>query len=146
MIIKFKRLHAKAVIPQYHSDGASGLDLVAIGNYTVHPGEIVKVRTGLAVELPPDCEMQIRPRSGFAYSTPFRIANSPGTIDNDYRGEIIILMENISADTRMIVDGNRVAQAVICPVLRCSVEEIAALSPTIRNTGGFGSTGQETVQ
>lgn len=143
--VKIKKLHPDAVIPQYASEGASGFDLVAVEDVEVWPGETVKVRTGLAFEIPEGYELQIRPRSGISTKTKIRIPNSPGTVDADYRGEVLVLIENTTDETTnalfQIRKGDRIAQGVIVPVVRAEFEEVEELSETKRGSGGFGSTG-----
>jgi dUTP pyrophosphatase len=165
--VKIKRLHPDAVIPQYATDGAAGFDLVAVEDVIIAPGETVKVRTGLAFELPPGYELQIRPRSGISAKTKLRVSNAPGTVDADFRGEVAVLIDNISpipsvtdewAQTRaidgqyvygtkapegtyLIRKGDRIAQGVIAPVYRAAFEVVDELSETARGAGGFGSTG-----
>lgn len=92
--VKVRKLHDDAVIPRYATDGASGFDLVAVEDVIISPGETKLVRTGLAFEIPPGYEMQIRPRSGISLKTKLRVANSPGTIDEDFRGEVCVIVDN----------------------------------------------------
>ncbi|UYZ15588.1 dUTP diphosphatase [Brevibacillus sp. WF146] len=94
--VKIKRLHPDAVIPQYATADAAGFDLVAVEDVIIAPGETVKVCTGLAFELPPGYELQIRPRSGISAKTKLRVANAPGTVDADYRGEVCVLIDNVA--------------------------------------------------
>lgn len=94
--VKIKRLHPDAVIPQYATDGSAGFDLVAVEDVIISPGDTVLVRTGLAFEIPVGYEMQIRPRSGISLRTKLRVANAPGTVDEDFRGEVAVIFDNIS--------------------------------------------------
>lgn len=167
--VKVKRLHPDAVIPQYATSGAAGFDLVAVEDVIIEPGQTKLIPTGLAFEIPQGFEMQIRMRSGIAKRTPLRLPNAVGTIDADYRGEVFMMFENTSniplklndattnsvntisgfdvidvevpMCTCFIRKGDRVAQAVIAPVLRANFEEVDELSETKRGGGAFGSTG-----
>lgn len=142
MIVKVKRLHPDAVIPKYATPGAAGFDLVAVEDVFIVPRETKLVPTGIAVEIPWGYEMQIRPRSGFSLKTPLRIANAPGTIDSDFRGEVKIIVTNTSENKGFYIKkGDRIAQGVIAPVMRAVFEEVDELSETDRGLGGFGSTG-----
>lgn len=141
MKVKIKRLNDNAVIPQYATPGAAGFDLHASENRTIFPGETALVPTGLSIEIPNGYEMQVRPRSGVSLKTGLRVANSPGTVDSDYRGEVCIIMHNTGDAGLDIFSGDRIAQGVICPVLQVSFEEVDDLSDTKRGSGGFGSTG-----
>lgn len=142
MIVKVKRLRADAVIPEYATPGAAGFDLTAVEDVAIAPGETKLVPTGIAVEIPWGYEMQIRPRSGFSLKTPLRIANAPGTIDSDFRGEVKIIVTNTSENKGFYIKkGDRIAQGVIAPVMRAVLEEADDLSETDRGDGGFGSTG-----
>jgi dUTP pyrophosphatase len=134
-------------LPKYQSDDAAGMDLHADispdGNLTIPAGEVRLVPTGLKVEIPDGFEGQIRPRSGLATKKLLTVANSPGTVDRDFRGELIVALVNLSGDYKHITRGERVAQLVIAPVVQVNpilVDE-SALSPTKRGEGGFGSTG-----
>ena len=142
MRIKVQKLHPDAVVPAYATPGASGFDLVAIDEYEIEPGKTILVRTGLAFEVPEGFELQIRPRSGLSLNSSFRVANSPGTLDADFRGECCIIAQNAASEgTITVKKGARIAQGVICPVVRAVFEETDRLSPTERDKGGFGSTG-----
>lgn len=140
--VRFKRLHPDAVIPQYQSAGASGMDLVSIEYTGIEPNSRDLVRTGLAVAIPEGFEGQIRPRSGLALKHGLTVLNAPGTIDSDYRGEIGIILASVSGETIEIAKGERIAQLVIAPVAHADVHEVEALPETPRGEGGFGSTGQ----
>ncbi len=131
-------------LPQYETSGASGMDAKANidAPIVIKPKETVLVPTGLFVEIPPGLEIQVRPRSGMSFKTKIRVANSPGTIDSCYRGEIKVIMENTGDDEFTINDGDRIAQLVLCPSIYCIWEEVETLSETDRGTGGFGSTGK----
>jgi dUTP pyrophosphatase len=96
MKLKIKKLHPDAVIPKYGTPGASGFDLVAIEPYVIGPGQTALIKTGLAVAVEPGYELQVRPRSGISFKTTLRVANSPGTVDSDFRGEVCVIMTNIA--------------------------------------------------
>ncbi len=143
--IKVKRLpHSEGIdLPSYATPLASGMDLKAAidGSVVIKPGERVIVPTGIAIELPEGYEAQIRPRSGLAIKKGITVLNSPGTIDADYRGEIKVILINLGKESVEIRRGERIAQMVICPVIRVEFEEVSELTETIRGNGGFGSTG-----
>lgn len=139
--VKFKKLHPDAVVPRYQTEGAAAMDLVACCDetITVWPEGIQTVPTGLAMELPPGWEAQIRPRSGMALKG-VAVANSPGTIDEDYRGEVKVIVRNLG-ETLKVHKGDRIAQLVISRAAQAQVVEVEELSETRRGAGGFGSTG-----
>jgi dUTP pyrophosphatase len=125
------------------TEGAAGMDLAsaADGPSALAAGQRLGVPTGWSMELPQGYEAQIRPRSGLAAKHGVTVANAPGTIDSDYRGEIIVLLVNLGQETLTISPGDRVAQIVIAPVARAMIEEVTELSQTDRGSGGFGHTG-----
>jgi dUTP pyrophosphatase len=143
-VVKFKRLRESAQIPRYMSEGAAGLDLAASletpGELIIAPGARALVGTGLAVELPHGCEAQVRPRSGLAYKHGVTVLNSPGTVDEDYRGEVKVLLINHGEHPFVVRDGERIAQLVIARVERVQLEE-TELGDTRRGAGGYGHTG-----
>ncbi len=141
--LEIKRLSKDAIIPKYETAKAAGMDLAIPEKVVLMPGAKVIVKLGFAVAVPEGCEMQIRPRSGNSAKTDLHISNSPGTIDEDYRGEVGVILENKS-DTRHLIfeKGDRVAQAVIGPVYNCNIVEVDELDETVRGDGGFGHTGQ----
>jgi dUTP pyrophosphatase len=130
-------------LPGYATDGAAGMDLLAAVTepVVVAPGQRVLIPTGLAIALPPGYELQVRPRSGLALRHGIVLPNSPGTIDEDYRGEIQVIVLNTGSEPFRVERGTRIAQAVLAPVVRASWQEVADLDVTTRNAGGFGSTG-----
>ena len=143
--LKFKKLadNPDLALPAYTTEGAAGMDLRAClpgGPLILEPGDIALVPTGLSVELPQRTEMQIRPRSGLAVKHGITVVNAPGTVDEDYRGEVKVALINLGPAPFEIVHGDRIAQAVIAPVMRVAVEEVTELSETARGAGGFGST------
>jgi dUTP pyrophosphatase len=129
-------------LPTYHSEGAAGLDLHADEDFALAPGERRAVPTGLAVEIPPGHEGQVRPRSGLAARHGIGMVNAPGTIDADYRGEVVVLLVNLGPEPFAAPRGERIAQLVVAPVARVEVELAEELSATARGGGGLGSTGR----
>ena len=130
-------------LPAYATEGAAGVDLLAAiaAPLVIAPSGRALVPTGLAVALPPGFELQIRPRSGLALRHGIVLPNSPGTIDEDYRGEIQVILLNAGDVPFTLTRGMRIAQAVLAPVVRIAWDEAASLAPTSRAQGGFGSTG-----
>jgi dUTP pyrophosphatase len=130
-------------LPSYASAGAAGLDLVAAvaEPMPIPPGGRALVPTGLVIALPPGYEMQIRPRSGLALRHGILLPNSPGTIDEDYRGEVQVIIMNTGHETFIVERGMRIAQAVLSPVVRAAWREVDEVAATARGGGGFGSTG-----
>jgi dUTP pyrophosphatase len=143
MIVKIKKLHDDAVVPKYQTEGASGFDMHSIKEYTVYAGQVLLVDTGIAFEIPSGYELQVRPRSGLSFKTPLRVANSPGTVDSDFRDSVKVIIENRSDnESYTIKKGERIAQGIICPVVRAEFIDSYTLSDTDRGIGGFGSTGK----
>jgi dUTP pyrophosphatase len=142
MILKIKKLNKDALIPSYKSEEASGFDLHSIEDIVIKPGERKLISTGLAFEIEKGYEIQIRPRSGLAYKHGITVLNSPGTIDSDYRGEIKVLLINLGDKDFEIKKGDRIAQAVVAPVIQVEFLEVENLRETKRGSGGFGSTGK----
>jgi dUTP pyrophosphatase len=140
-IILFQRLHPDAYVPKYMTDGSAGMDLHALDDVAIPPGYRTLVKTGLAVSIPPGFEGQVRSRSGLALMHGVCVANAPGTIDSDYRGEIGVILENRGKDDFMVISEMRIAQLVICPVARAHIHVTDTLSKTTRGDGGFGHTG-----
>lgn len=128
-------------LPTYQTQDAAGMDLVAAEEKTLGPGQRAAIGTGLALEIPPGFEGQVRPRSGLALRHGVTVLNSPGTIDADYRGELKVLLANFSEEPFVVHVGDRVAQLVVAPVIRVELELSSSLSHTDRQGGGFGSTG-----
>lgn len=135
-------------LPAYHSAQAAGLDLIAAvpadKPIAIPPGGRVSVPTGIAIALPRSHEGQIRPRSGIAIRHGVTVLNAPGTIDADYRGEILVVLVNLGSETFEVTRGTRIAQLIIAPVLRAKLIEAVSLDETERKAGGFGSTGMAT--
>ena len=128
-------------LPSYASAGAAGMDVVAAEALTLAPGDRAAVATGLTIAIPDGFEVQVRPRSGLALKHGLTVANAPGTIDSDYRGEVKVLLVNLGSKPVMIERGMRIAQLVVASVTRGVFEEVDSLDDTVRGTGGFGSTG-----
>ena len=142
MKLKIKKLSNEAIIPQYQTELAAGMDLHATQTHILEPMERKLIKTGLAFEIEEGYEVQIRPRSGLAYKHGITVLNTPGTIDADYRGEIMVLLINLSDSFYEIKKGERIAQAVIAPVVQAEIVEVEELSDTKRGEKGFGSTGK----
>ncbi len=142
--ILVKKLFKEVNLPKYETNGSSGLDLEAFidSEITLKPGERKLIPTGISVALPNNLEIQIRPRSGLAYKNGISVVNTPGTIDADYRGEIKVLLINLGQENFIIKKFQRIAQMIICPIIKAKLIETNELPNTIRGTGGFGSTGQ----
>ena len=145
--VPFQRLpHADGLAYEYATSGSAGIDLPAAVAEdcprVIPPWGRDAVPTGLAIALPVDHEAQVRPRSGLAARHGITVLNGPGTIDADYRGEIIVLLVNLSSTSFTITRGTRIAQLVIAPVTRARLTPTDQLEPTPRASGGFGSTGQ----
>ena len=144
-VLKLRRLGQRGPpleLPSYQTDGAAGLDLRADEGCTLAPGDRRLVPTGLAIELPPGHEGQVRPRSGLAVRYGVGMVNAPGTIDQDYRGEVGVALVNLGQQPFEVNRGDRIAQLVVAPVTRVEVELVDELTPTGRGPGGFGSTGR----
>jgi dUTP pyrophosphatase len=141
--LRVHKLRPDAVVPRYMTAAAAGLDLSCAMDepVTLAPGARAALGTGLAVAIPPGHEGQVRPRSGLALRRGVTVVNAPGTIDADYRGEVVILLINLGAEPVTVTPGERIAQFVIAPVTRVAVVETDALAETERGAGGFGSTG-----
>lgn len=135
---------SKHALPSYETDASAGMDLRANidESITLKPLERTIVKTGLFIALPVGFEAQVRPRSGLAAKNGITVLNAPGTVDADYRGEIGVILVNLSNENFVINDGERIAQLVIAKHERANWEEVEALSKTKRGTGGFGSTGK----
>lgn len=130
-------------VPDYATSGAAGVDLRSTARHTLQPMARAAIPTGIRIAVPPGFEAQIRPRSGLAINHGITMINSPGTIDSDYRGEIKILIINLGSEPFEIQPGDRVAQMVICPVVRANFAVTENLDDTARGSGGFGSTGKQ---
>ena len=142
--LRVRVLTEGAQVPRYATSGAAGLDLSACldAPLTLVQGGRAMVPTGIAVALPPGHEGQVRPRSGLAARHGITVTNAPGTIDEDYRGEIKVLLVNLGDEPYTLESGERVAQLVVAPITRVSIREVEELDETPRGAGGFGSTGR----
>ena len=142
--IELQRLpHGEGLpVPSYATEGAAGLDVVAAEDLTLAPGQRHAVATGFAIAIPNGYEVQVRPRSGLALKHGITCLNTPGTIDQDYRGEVKIILANLGHEPFDVKRGERIAQLVPAPVLRADFHEVEALDDTERGDGGFGSTGR----
>ena len=146
-IIRVQRLQpvldADIPLPAYQTSGAAGADICANNPEPIQlqPGERQLVPTGLSMAIPEGWEVQIRPRSGLAWKHGISLVNTPGTIDSDYRGEIKVILINLSDDPFEISRGDRIAQMVVAPAIQCQFEEVSSLDASDRGDGGFGHTG-----
>ena len=142
--ILVKKFDKNIKLPTYKTSGSSGMDLVAYikNKITINPGKTAMIPTGIAVAVPKNYEIQIRPRSGLAAKKSISVLNTPGTIDSDYRGEIKIILINLSKKSYVVKSGDRVAQIILCPVAKGKLREVKNLPKTVRDKGGFGSTGE----
>ena len=141
--ILIKRLSKNISLPKYETSGSSGMDLSANieKEIEIKPGKSSIIPTGLAVSIPKNFEIQIRPRSGLAAKNQISVLNTPGTIDADYRGELKVILINLGSKSFKVEKGLRIAQMILCPIVKAKLIEVEALEETIRGTGGFGSTG-----
>ena len=141
--VLIKKLSKNIDLPRYTTPGASGIDLMADINeeLVINPGEKHLISTGIAIAIPYGYEMQIRPRSGLAAKNGITVLNTPGTIDADYRGEIKVILINLSKEIFKVNKKQRIAQMVLCPVIKAEFEEVSELPSTERGKDGFGSTG-----
>jgi dUTP pyrophosphatase len=139
-----KKFDKNIKLPTYKTSGSSGMDLMAFiqKKITINPSKTALIPTGLFLAIPKNYEMQIRPRSGLAAKKGISVLNTPGTVDSDYRGEIKIILINLSKKSFVVKSGDRVAQMVLCPSIKAKLKEVENLPKTIRGRGGFGSTGE----
>ena len=142
-VVRITRLREGAILPRYMSDGAAGMDLAASvdSDVTIAPGARQLVGTGVAIALPRGYEAQVRPRSGLALKHGITLLNSPGTIDADYRGEVQVILANLSHEPFTVTRGMRIAQMVVAAYTRIEWQEVSELPESARGSGGFGSTG-----
>ena len=141
--VLIKRLSKDVALPKYETEDSSGLDLAANidKQIKISPGKSQIIPTGLAVAIPKNFEIQIRPRSGLAAKSQISVLNTPGTIDADYRGELKVILINLSDKVFVVEKGLRIAQMVLSPVIKAKLKEVSELENTERGSGGFGSTG-----
>ena len=142
--ILVKKFDKNVKLPAYKSSGSSGMDIMANNKkkITIYPGKTALIPTGIAIAIPKNYEIQIRPRSGLAAKKSISVLNTPGTIDSDYRGEIKIILINLSKKSFKIKSGDRIAQMILSPVAKGNLKEVRNLPKTMRGKGGFGSTGK----
>lgn len=140
-LVKIKKLSKSALFPRYAHFGDSGADLFSTIDCILQPLERTAVPTGLSAEVPRGFELQVRPKSGLALKSGITVLNTPGTIDFGYRGEIKVILVNLSSAPYEIAAGQKIAQLVVAPVAYADFEEVQDLSETARGEGGFGSTG-----
>ena len=141
--ILIKRFSKEVPLPKYETSGSSGMDLAANlkSEISIESGKTAIIPTGISLSIPKGFEIQIRPRSGLAAKNRISVLNTPGTIDADYRGEIKVILINLGSETFIVEKGLRIAQMVVCPVVKAKFEEVTELNETKRGQGGFGSTG-----
>ena len=142
--ILIKKLNSKVKLPSYKTDGSSGMDLMAFIDkaVTILPKKSELIPTGLSIAIPNDTEVQVRPRSGLAVKNNISVLNTPGTIDSDYRGELKVILYNHGSKEFIVKNEDRIAQMILMPIIKASLEEVDNLPETIRGEGGFGSTGK----
>jgi dUTP pyrophosphatase len=143
-VVRITRVRSDAQLPKYMSEGAAGMDLHASipADVTIAVGERVLVGSGVAIALPRGFEAQVRPRSGLAWKHGVTVLNAPGTVDEDYRGEIKVLLVNHGQEPFVVKPGERIAQLVVAPVTRVRLDEHDTLDETVRGAGGYGHTGR----
>lgn len=142
--VRIKKCHPEAAMPYYSTDGSAGFDLYAVEDVVIPPGEFRTIRLGLAFEIPPGWQIEIRPRSGLSFKTNLMAKNTVGTIDSDYRGEVCFSALNTSQEFPFTVDAaTRICQGVLMPAPKARFIETSELSETKRGENGFGSTGAE---
>ena len=141
--VLIKRLSKNIELPKYETNGSSGMDLSANieKQIKIEPGKTSIIPTGISVSIPKNFEIQIRSRSGLAAKSQISVLNSPGTIDADYRGELKVILINLGNKTFVVERGARIAQMVLCPIVKAKFKEVDNLDDTDRGAGGFGSTG-----
>ena len=141
MTVKFRKIDPAAILPSYAHPGDAGMDVRSVEELVVEPGGRKLVRTGLVMMLPPGYEAQVRPRSGLALKNGVTVLNTPGTIDEGYRGEVGVILANLGEEPFRVEKGAKIAQIVIAPCTRAEIVETAEVDETARGAGGFGSTG-----
>ena len=139
--LKIKCITDKAKLPQYAHPHDAGLDIFSVENVEIKPGDTAIIKTGIMIELPKNTEAQIRPRSGLALKNQITVLNTPGTIDESYRGEVRVILINHSKEVFKVEEGMKIAQMVIKPVIKVNIEKVDVISETKRGAKGFGSTG-----
>ena len=141
--ILIKRLSKQINLPKYETEGSSGMDLAANIESTIkiEPGKTSIIPTGISLTIPFGFEIQVRPRSGLAAKNQISVLNTPGTIDSDYRGEVKVILINLGEKPFIVEKGARIAQIVLCPIIKAKIKEVESLEKTERGSAGFGSTG-----
>ncbi|MGL2434133.1 dUTP diphosphatase [Helicobacter pylori] len=141
MKIKIQKIHPNALIPKYQTEGSSGFDLHAVEEVMIKPHSVGLVKIGICLSLEVGYELQVRTRSGLALNHQVMVLNSPGTVDNDYRGEIKVILANLGDKEFKVQVGDRIAQGVVQKTYKAEFIECEQLDETLRGSGGFGSTG-----
>ena len=143
--ILVKKFDKKIKLPVYKTSGSSGMDLMAYvkNKINIKPGKTAMIPTGISLAIPKNYEIQIRPRSGLAAKNGISVLNTPGTIDSDYRGEIKIILINLGKKIFVVESGDRIAQIILCPIVKGKFKEVRILPKSLRGKGGFGSTGKK---
>ncbi len=141
MKIKIQKIHPNALVPKYQTEGSSGFDLHAVEEVVIKPHSVGLVKIGICLSLEVGYELQVRTRSGLALNHQVMVLNSPGTVDNDYRGEIKVILANLSDKDFKVQVGDRIAQGVVQKTYKAEFIECERLDETSRGSGGFGSTG-----
>lgn len=141
VLVRVKKISENAKMPVYSTSDAAGFDFYTIESKELDPQETYIFKTGLKMEIPSGYEIQVRPRSGLSAKTGLRLANAPGTIDADYRGEVGIIITNTSYKNVLVQAGDRIAQGVLAQVPQADFQEVSELTETERGLNGFGSTG-----
>ncbi|GAA8145386.1 dUTP diphosphatase [Helicobacter pylori] len=141
MKIKIQKIHPNALIPKYQTEGSSGFDLHAVEEVVIKPHSVGLVKIGIYLSLEVGYELQVRTRSGLALNHQVMVLNSPGTVDNDYRGEVKVILANLSDKDFKVQVGDRIAQGVVQKTYKAEFIECERLDETSRGSGGFGSTG-----
>jgi len=139
--IQITKIKENAIIPKYAHEGDAGVDLYSAEDYVLKPGERILVSTGIKIAVPKGYEAQVRPKSGLALKHGISVANTPGTVDAGYRGEVGVIAINLGNEAYNIEKGKKIAQMVINKIEEAEFEEVDELDETSRNEGGFGSTG-----
>lgn len=141
MKVKIKRLNESIKLPTYAHEDDSGMDVYSPEEFIFFDNRVHIIKCGFCVEVPVGFELQVRPRSGLSSKTMLRVANAPGTIDAGYRDEVGIIMQNIGRDVECVKKGDRIAQLVLCPIIKCKWDEVLELDESSERKGGFGSSG-----
>lgn len=142
MIVKIKKLHKDAIIPKYQTDGSAAFDICSYENLIIQPGDEYTIHTGISIQVPEGYVLSIRQRSGLSLFYSNYLVISVGTVDSDYRGEILVPIINRSLLQWYIKRGDRIVQGIIHPIVQVEFEEVNKLDETERDTNGFGSTGK----